>query len=47
MVFSDKALRSMVRLKPRTPSAFLEVNGVGEAKLEAYGDRFLKVLRGA
>jgi ATP-dependent DNA helicase RecQ len=47
MVFSDKALRSMVRLKPRTPAAFLEVNGVGEAKLEAYGDRFLKVIRGA
>ncbi|HEX7896913.1 MAG TPA: ATP-dependent DNA helicase RecQ [Planctomycetota bacterium] len=47
MVFSDKALRSMVRLKPRTPAAFLEVNGVGDAKLEAYGDTFLKVIRGA
>ena len=30
-----------------TPAAFLEVNGVGEAKLEAYGDQFLRVLRGA
>ena len=47
MVFSDKALRSMVRLKPRTPAAFLEVNGVGESKLEAYGDQFLRVIRGS
>jgi len=31
----------------RTPAAFLEVNGVGEAKLEAYGDAFLKLIRGA
>jgi ATP-dependent DNA helicase RecQ len=47
MVFSDKALRSMVRLKPRTLEAFLEVNGVGPAKLEAYGDLFLRAIRGA
>jgi ATP-dependent DNA helicase RecQ len=46
MVFSDKALRSMARLKPTTPSAFLEVDGVGPAKLEAYGDSFLRLIRG-
>ena len=44
IVFTDKALRDMVRLKPTTPEAFLEVNGVGESKLRLYGDRFMEAI---
>ncbi|HYE97924.1 MAG TPA: ATP-dependent DNA helicase RecQ [Planctomycetota bacterium] len=45
MVFSDRTLREMARLKPRTPEALLRVHGVGHVKLEAFGDRFLKAIR--
>ncbi len=41
VVFSDKALRDMCVRLPRTPEEFLEVNGVGERKLERYGETFL------
>jgi superfamily II DNA helicase RecQ len=33
-----------VRL-PRTPGAMAQVRGIGPAKLEKYGERFLAVLR--
>ncbi|MEK0306333.1 RecQ family ATP-dependent DNA helicase [Bifidobacterium favimelis] len=45
IVFSDKSLRDMCRLKPTDDAAFLEVNGVGEHKLEVYGPRFMEVIR--
>jgi ATP-dependent DNA helicase RecQ len=45
MVFSDKTLRAMAKVRPTTKSAMLSVKGVGPAKLESFGDRFLKVLR--
>ena len=45
-VFADKTLREMARLRPATPSALLSVNGVGPAKLESFGRRFLKAIRG-
>ncbi|MDO4443211.1 MAG: DNA helicase RecQ [Slackia sp.] len=41
VVFSDKALRDMCARMPRTADEFLEVNGVGEKKLERYGETFL------
>ncbi len=41
VVFSDKTLREMCRLLPETREELLEVSGVGEHKLEAYGGRFL------
>lgn len=44
IVFNDKALRDMVRRRPTTPEAFLEVNGVGESKLRLYGQRFMEVI---
>ncbi|WP_432624726.1 DNA helicase RecQ [Bifidobacterium sp.] len=47
IVFSDKALRGMARLKPGTDEEFLEVDGVGERKLEQYGGRFMDVIRAA
>jgi ATP-dependent DNA helicase RecQ len=45
VVFSDKTLREMSRLIPRSPAELLEVPGVGEHKLEAYGDIFLREIR--
>lgn len=44
IVFGDKVLLEMVARRPRTPSELLEVPGVGQAKLERYGDAFLEVL---
>jgi ATP-dependent DNA helicase RecQ len=34
----------MVARRPATPSELLQVPGVGQAKLERYGDEFLDVL---
>ena len=45
IVFSDKTLRDMVRVKPITDDQFLAVNGVGESKLKQYGERFLAAIR--
>jgi ATP-dependent DNA helicase RecQ len=45
IVFSDKTLRDMVRVKPITDGQFLAVNGVGESKLKQYGERFMAAIR--
>ena len=45
IVFSDKTLRDMVRVKPITDDRFLAVNGVGESKLKQYGERFMAAIR--
>ena len=42
MVFSDASLRSMCELLPISPHAFLEVFGVGQTKLEKYGEAFIQ-----
>ena len=44
IVFSDKTLTHMCILKPVTKAEMLEVSGVGEAKYEKYGERFLEEL---
>lgn len=41
VVFSDAALRGMCTLMPSTGDEFLQVNGVGPAKLARYGETFL------
>lgn len=41
IVFNDKVLREMVARRPATGAELLDVPGVGPAKLERYGDRFL------
>ena len=41
MVFSDATLRDMCARIPRNKAEFLEVNGVGQAKLERFGAAFL------
>ena len=46
VVFSDRSLRDMARLRPRDRAALLACHGVGERKLERYGDAVLEVIRG-
>src|SRR5688572_33305493 len=45
MVFSDKTLRAMAKARPRSKDDMLRVKGVGPAKLESFGERFLHVIR--
>jgi len=47
MVFHDKALWEMVETLPQNLAAFGKISGVGLAKLEKYGERFLAVITGA
>ncbi|QSP97506.1 DNA helicase RecQ [Bifidobacterium longum subsp. infantis] len=44
IVFSDKTLRDMTRIKPVTNAQFLAVNGVGQHKLDLYGQRFMQTI---
>ena len=41
IVFGDATLVAMAQLKPQSLEAMLEVNGVGQVKLERFGERFL------
>lgn len=45
VVFSDKTLQDMAGRRPQSRDEFLEVHGVGQRKLEEYGDAFLEELR--
>jgi ATP-dependent DNA helicase RecQ len=44
IVFSDAVLREMARRGPRTDRDLLAIPGVGPAKLQRYGARFLELL---
>lgn len=44
IVFSDKTLRDMARIKPVTNAQFLAVNGIGQHKLDLYGQRFMQTI---
>lgn len=44
-IFSNASLEDMCAKIPTTPEAFLNVSGVGEAKLEKYGKQFINVIR--
>jgi len=44
IVFSDKTLHELSRHFPTTPEAFLEINGVGQHKLNTYGKTFLPLI---
>ncbi|MEO1279621.1 MAG: HRDC domain-containing protein, partial [Planctomycetota bacterium] len=48
MVFNDATLREMAQKRPADRREMLSVRGVGQAKLDAFGDAFLEELeRGA
>jgi ATP-dependent DNA helicase RecQ len=44
IVFSDKVLWDMIEIRPSTLGQMLDVPGVGPAKLERYGEAFLRAL---
>ena len=46
MVFHDATLEEMVELRPQTLRELGGLSGVGERKLERFGETFLEVLRG-
>ncbi|MDD2234824.1 MAG: DNA helicase RecQ [Desulfitobacteriaceae bacterium] len=45
MVFADSTLREMAQLCPETKPALLGISGIGERKLEKYGEVFLEEIR--
>lgn len=45
VVFSDASLADMAESLPQDPPMFLEISGVGQTKLERYGERFLGVIQ--
>ena len=45
VVFADRTLAEIAVRKPRSLAALSEVRGVGPAKLEKYGERFLALIR--
>jgi len=47
VIFHDSVLRDMASQRPDTLSAMSRISGVGERKLDAYGDAFLAVIRQA
>ena len=44
VIFHDATLRQMAEVRPKTEVDLLSINGVGEAKLERYGQEFLEVI---
>ena len=46
MVFNDRTLRDMARLRPITDAQVLAINGVGDSKLAKYGKRFMEAIAG-
>ena len=44
VVFSDRSLQEMATYFPQSPASFLAINGVGERKLERYGEIFLAAI---
>jgi ATP-dependent DNA helicase RecQ len=45
VIFHDSTLQEMVKSTPTTLDHFSRIGGVGQAKLERYGERFLKVIQ--
>ncbi|MBU0459299.1 MAG: HRDC domain-containing protein, partial [Nanoarchaeota archaeon] len=46
IIFGDVSLREMALHFPRDYDEFLRINGVGQKKLEDFGDSFLEVING-
>lgn len=45
VIFHDSTLREMLEQRPLTSSEMLSISGVGDSKLERFGDEFLEVIR--
>ena len=45
IIFHDRTLIAMAQHKPRTIEAFGRIPGVGDVKLDRYGEAFLDVIR--
>ena len=44
VIFHDKTLKEMVVRRPATRGDMLEISGVGQSKLERFGDQFLEII---
>lgn len=44
VIFHDASLMEMMHYRPNSLAAMLRINGVGDAKLEKYGQQFLEVI---
>ncbi len=44
MIFHDATLMEMIEYKPQTPEQLLMLSGIGQSKLDRFGNAFLKVL---
>lgn len=47
VIFHDSVLREMAARRPQDRATLATISGVGERKLDAYGDAFLQVIRDA
>ena len=45
VIFHDSTLLEMVRSTPKTLDQFSCIGGVGQAKLERYGEHFIEVIQ--
>ena len=45
MIFHDRTLVEMAKLRPIDLDAFAQINGVGESKLQRYGELFLAEIK--
>lgn len=45
VIFHDSSLQLMHSLRPTTMEAFATISGVGQSKLQKYGEHFLEVIR--
>jgi len=45
VIFSDRTLHEICRLYPTTPAEMRRINGVGDVKLERYGEDFVEAVR--
>jgi ATP-dependent DNA helicase RecQ len=45
MVFADRTLIEMARLRPASSADLKSIHGVGHAKLERHGNAFLDAIR--
>jgi len=45
IIFHDTTLHEMAAARPQSLDELAEISGVGEKKLERYGDEFLQIIR--